>query len=370
MTDPTQVPFVDLTREFEALRDDILPSVEEVMQRTDFILGDDVDRFEEAFAEYLGVEHCVGVGNGGDALYLALRAMGIGPGDEVVVPALTFVATIDAVLRTGATPVLADVEDASRLASRATVEPVVTDATEAIVPVHLHGRPCDHDPLLDLCEDRDIRLLEDAAQAHGARYRGKRVGSLGDAAGFSFYPAKNLGAYGDGGAIATDDPELADEVRKLRAYGEVVKHEHVVSGINSRLDTLQAAVLSEKLPHLDDWNERRREHARAYRKQLSGIPELMLPDPGPFDHIYHVFGIRHLDREALAEALEKRGISTGIHYPVPIHLQPAYEELGDTRGDFPTAEKICGELLSLPMFPLMTEGERDRVVQALREVAS
>lgn len=360
------LPLVDLKREYAALRAEILPVLERALERADFIVGEDVGAFEKEFAAFCEAKDCVGVANGGDALYLALRALDVGPGDEVVVPAMTFVATVDAVARVGAKPVLVDSTPGTVLLDPKQAEAAVTSRTKAILPVHLHGEPAHLAPLLDLCADRGIALVEDAAQAQGARYKGRRVGSFGQLAGFSFYPGKNLGAYGDAGGITTSDPTLAKRLRVLREYGSPKKYEHVEVGVNSRLDTVQAAILRVKLRHLDAGNEARRRHAAAYTRGLAGLRHVRAPPAPRGDHIWHIYAVRTTDRDGLARHLREQGIASGIHYPTPIHLQPVYAALGHRAGAFPEAEAAAREMLSLPMFPLLREDEIAKVCEAVR----
>lgn len=365
----TQVPFVDLKAQFSALRDEVVPRVTRVMEEGSFILGPDVARFEENFATFVGARHCVGVESGTAALQLALEALKVGEGDEVLVPANTYIASAIAVSATGARPVLVDV-DAAYLIDPARLEQFVTPRTKAIMPVHLYGQAVPMEAVLEFARRRGIFVIEDACQAHGARWKGRRVGSLGDVGCFSFYPGKNLGAYGDGGAIVTDDAAIVERLRLLRDFGQRKKYEHVVKAGNCRLDSVQAAVLDVKLGHLDEWNDARRRHADAYDARLSKIgikPPPRLSDEG---HVYHLYVIEVERREHVMATLCERGVATGIHYPIPIHLQPAYAELGLGRGAFPDVERSAGRLLSLPMFPELTGEQIDLVVAALASAQS
>jgi dTDP-4-amino-4,6-dideoxygalactose transaminase len=310
----------------------------------------------------VGVEHAVGVSSGLDALRLALMAVEIGLGDEVILPANSYIATALAVSSVGAHPVLVDCDPFTYNIDVSRIEPAITSRTRAIIPVHLTGQSTDMDPILEIAARRGLRIIEDAAQAHGTLYRGLPCGSIGDFGCFSFYPGKNLGAYGDGGLITTNDGALAERVRCLRNYGQRRKYEHVEKGLNARLDALQAAILSVKLKHLNEWNEARRRHAHSYTLRLSGIPNLKIQQLNSFSsHIYHLFVVETPERDGLQQYLESHGIQTGIHYPTPIHLQPAYGDLGHVPGDFPVSERLGAQMLSLPMFPELTEEQIDFV---------
>jgi len=364
----SDVPFVDLAAEHRELRTEIDEAMRRVIQDGSFILGRELEDFEKEFAAYCGSRHAIGVGSGLDALALALQARGIGPGDEVITVANTFIATALAVNRVGATPVLVDCNESDFNLNPDAVEKAITPRTRAVIPVHLYGQLAPIDAILDVARRHDLFLLEDAAQAHGAGKPGRRAGSFGDAGTYSFYPAKNLGAFGDGGLVVTDDEGLAAQIRMLRNYGQRKKYEHAVVGTNSRLDTLQAAVLRVKLPALDRRNEARRAAADGYRRRLSGLP-LVLPrapeEPGR--HVYHLYVVRVAGRDEVQRRLAAAGIQTGIHYPRPIHLQEAYRHLGVGPGTFPVAERLSREVLSLPMFPSLTEEQIDRVGSALEE---
>lgn len=359
-----QVPFVDLKAQFRALREEVVPRVTRVMEEGSFILGPDVARFEERFATFVGSRHCVGVESGTAALQLALEALNVGAGDEVIVPANTYIASAIAVSAAGARPVLVDVDD-FYLLDPSRLEAALTPRTKAIMPVHLYGQVAPMDAILDFARLHGLYVVEDACQAHGARWKGHRAGSLGDVGCFSFYPGKNLGAYGDGGAIVTNDAEISDRLRLLRDFGQRKKYEHVVKAGNCRLDSIQAAVLDVKLDHLDAWNDARRRHAAKYDALLSDIgvsPPPKLNDEG---HVYHLYAIEVEGRDRVMEALRERGIATGIHYPIPIHLQPAYADLGLAHGAFARIERSAGRLLSLPMFPELSDEQIDLVVDAL-----
>lgn len=333
-----------------------------------YVLGPQVQAFEQEFGNYLESAKVVGVGNGYDALVIALKASGVGKGDEVVIPAHTFIATINAVLQVGAKPVLAEPDKATYNLTAASAGKYITSGTKAILPVHLYGQACQMDELLQLCQDNGMRLIEDAAQAHGATYNNQLAGTFGHAAAFSFYPTKNLGALGDGGAVVTNSAALADFACKYRNYGEAQKHFSELVGINSRLDELQAAVLRVKLQHLDTMNAERQRLAQVYLQELRLTGDLILPVTAPgCSHVYHIFNIRTKYRDALQAQLQAQGINTAIHYPVPVHLQPAYRFLNYKQGDFPVAEEMAQTSLSLPLFPGLTEQEQQALVQAMKQ---
>jgi dTDP-4-amino-4,6-dideoxygalactose transaminase len=334
----------------------------------DYILGNHVAQFETAFAGFVEADHAVGVGSGLDALRLALLALEVGPGDEVVVPANSYIATALAVTEVGADVVLVDCDPRTYNIDPDWIKPVLTERTKAIVPVHFTGQAAHMGPILELAEQRGLHVVEDAAQAHGARYEGKACGSLGDVGCFSFYPGKNLGAYGDAGMVTTGDAAVAERLRRLRNYGERRKYEHVVKGVNSRLDGLQAAFLSVKLRHLPAWNEARDRHADAYGAALDGVGDLVLQQRAPYStHVYHLFLVETDHRDPLRNHLSTAGIQTGIHYPTPIHLQEAYADLGLGIGSFPASERLAARTLSLPMFPELTSEQLEDVVQAIRD---
>lgn len=358
------VPFADLRIMHEQIASEVDEGFRRVLETTAFIGGPDVDAFEQAFARYTGATHCIGVGNGTDALELALRASGVGAGDEVVIPANTFVATAEAVVRAGATPVLADV-DAAYLLDPESVRERLTGRTAAVVGVHLYGQMAPMEKLADVVGP-DVRLIEDAAQSQGARRHGVGSGSVGHAAGTSFYPGKNLGAYGDAGAVTTSSDEVAARVQQLRNHGGVHKYEHVVIGTNSRLDTLQAVVLAAKLRRLDEWNSQRREAADRYGRLLAGVDGLHLPETAEGnEHVWHLYVVEVDERDKVRRVLSEAGIGVGIHYPAPVHLLPAFASLGGGAGDFPAAEAQAGRILSLPMFPGITADQQERVADVL-----
>ncbi len=362
-----KVPFLDVGAAYVELRDEIDAAFHRVMQGGWYILGEEVEAFEREWAAYCGVAHCIGVANGLEALQLVLQAWGIGKGDEVIVPSNTYIATWLAVSHVGARPVPVEPDIATYNVDPRRIEAAISPRTRAIVPVHLYGQPTDMDPLNEIASSHGLRVLEDAAQAHGARYGGHRTGSLGQAAGWSFYPGKNLGAFGDAGAVTTDDGDLADKVRVLRNYGSRVKYLNEVKGYNSRLDPLQAAFLRVKLAHLDEWNARRETVAARYLKELAGVPGLGLPRVPAWAHpIWHQFVVRHHRRDSLQVALCERGIGTMIHYPVPPHLSDAYADLGVLPGSLPIAERLAATVLSLPIGPHLEPDAVRAVVDAFR----
>ncbi|MFI5183231.1 MAG: DegT/DnrJ/EryC1/StrS family aminotransferase [Vicinamibacteria bacterium] len=364
----TAVPFVDFGAHVAALRSEIDAAIARVLDSGWFILGPEGEAFEHELAATLGVREAVGVANGTEAIQLTLEALGVGPGDDVITSPLSAAFTALAVQRAGGRPVFADLDPATLNVAPEAVERALTSRTKALLPVHLYGHPADLGPLLDIARRRGIPLVEDACQAHGAQYKGRTVGSLGVAGPLSFYPTKNLGALGDGGAILTDDSDLAVRLRRLRNGGQSDRYRHEVAGVNSRLDELQAAVLRAKLKHLAAWIERRRAIASAYHAALAGSG-LVLPTEQPYARaVYHLFVVRHPARDALMGALKDRGVGTLIHYPIPLHLQPAFAPLGGKPGDLPVAEKAAREVLSLPLYPELTDVQIDTVTGAVREV--
>jgi dTDP-3-amino-3,4,6-trideoxy-alpha-D-glucose transaminase len=358
------VRFVDLQAQIRSLQPALGDAMQEVLRRGDFILGEAVTTFEAEWARYCGVKHAVGVDSGLSALELALRAGGIGDGDEVITQANTFIATVGAIMAVGARPVLVDCDEEGQV-DVAAVERAMTKRTKAVLPVHLYGRIGDIDGVLKLAGQAGLRVIEDACQAHGAIYAGRRAGSFGWAAAFSFYPAKNLGAFGDAGMLVTNDDDVAEAVRTLRNYGSKVKYEHVAVPLNHRLDTIQAAVLRVKLPHLDRWNARREYLADAYREHLSGGPVGLPPATGEGRHVYHLFVVQAAQRDDLRAALTAQGIETGIHYPLPLHAQPVLHGLGYHLGVFPHAERLAAHSLSLPMYPELPLEHVERVAEAI-----
>jgi dTDP-4-amino-4,6-dideoxygalactose transaminase len=365
------IPLVDLKWQHAQIADEVKEGMAEVMSNTAFILGPQVAAFESEFAAYQEVSHCVGVGSGTDALEMILRALGVGPGDEVIAPANTFIATVLAVTRTGATPVLVDSDPDYHLLDVEQTAAAITHRTRAIMPVHLYGQMAPMGPLLELAAQHELLIIEDAAQAHGARQDGRTAGNFGAAAGFSFYPGKNLGAYGDAGAVVANDAEVYDAVRRIRNWGSDRKYYHPSKGFNSRLDTVQAVVLSAKLKRMADWNRMRQEAAARYDELLADLPGVALPATLPGnEHVWHLYVIRVSDRDRVLGELNERGVGAGIHYPIPIHLQGAYAELGQGEGSFPAAERASAEIISLPMFQGITAEQQEAVAAALREVVS
>lgn len=362
-----KVPFLDVGATYRELQPELDGAFRRVMQSGWFVLGDEVRAFEEAFADSCSASHCVGVANGLDALHLILRASGIGPGDEVLVPANTFVATWLAVSYAGARPVPVEPDPVTCNMDPAKLEASITPKTAAVMPVHLYGQPADMDPILETAHKHHLLVVEDAAQAHGARYKGRPAGGLSAVAGFSFYPGKNLGAYGDGGAVVTDDAALAEKVRTLANYGSRSKYDHQLAGFNSRLDELQAAFLCVRLAHLAEWNARRAALASRYLKELAGVPGLTLPSaPERIEPSWHIFAIRHPQRDQLHERLTQAGIGTMIHYPIPPHLSGAYADAGWKAGDFPVSEELSRTELSLPMGPHVSADQGQAVIDQVR----
>jgi dTDP-4-amino-4,6-dideoxygalactose transaminase len=346
------VPFFDAATQQRSVMAETQAAIQEVLDQARFIVGPQVGEFERAFAEFVGVGHAVGVSSGLDALRLALSAVDVGPGDEVILPANTYIATALAVSAVGARPVLIDCDPRTYLIDCGQIAAAITPRTKALIPVHLTGQAADMDSVLGLAGAHGLHVVEDAAQAHGTTYRDRSCGTLGTLGCFSFYPSKNLGACGDAGMVTTGDQRLADRVRRLRNYGEEVKYHHVEKGVNARLDTLQAAILSVKLRRLAAWNQARIEHASSYRRLLAGVGDITFQEQAPgSNHVYHLLVVETERRDALREHLRAAGVQTGVHYPVPIHLQPAYQDLGYKPGDFPNAERLAARMLSLPMFP-------------------
>ena len=363
------IPLVDLKAQYHSIKQDIDSAVSKVLESSEFILGSEVDAFEQEFAAFCGVRCAVATGSGTSALHLAFLAAGIGPGDEVVTIPFTFVATVEAILYTGARAVLVDVDPKAATLDPDRLEAALSTRTKAIVPVHLYGQCADMDPILGIARRHRLLVIEDAAQAHGAEYKGKRAGSLGDLACFSFYPGKNLGAYGEAGAVVTSNPEYAKRIRMLRDHGQSQKYQHVLLGYNERMDGLQGAILRVKLAHLDDWNARRRSHAAQYRRVLADLDIKFLDEPSYGKSVFHIFSIFTEERDSLRHHLKTAGIGTGIHYPIPLHLQPAMNGLGYRRGDFPIAEKLAETELSLPLFPELTAEQVDLVAAVVQEWA-
>jgi dTDP-4-amino-4,6-dideoxygalactose transaminase len=364
------IPYIDLKTQYRNLKAEIDAAITPVLEDAQFVLGPAVEAFEHAFARYCGTNAAIGVNSGTSALHLALLASGVGPGDEVITVPFTFVATVAAIEYAGARPVFVDIEPDYWTMDPEWIEDAITPRTRAIVPVHLYGQSADMDPLLAIAAKHGIPVIEDACQAHGALYRGRRCGSIGTLGCFSFYPGKNLGAYGEAGAVTTNDLDLAAKVRLLRSWGERTRYEHTVRGFNYRMDGLQGAVLGVKLRHLDAWNELRRTHAARYRDELAGTQALPPSERDDSRHVFHVYAVRVPDRDAWRARLAEAGVQTGIHYPIPIHLQPAYRDLGYLRGSFPVAERVAAEVLSLPMFPELTSEQIARVAQVFHMPAA
>ena len=361
------IPLVDIKRQYNSIKTEIDRAIQRVMDSSSFILGKEVKNFEEKFAEFCNTKHCIGVSTGTDAIYLALRALHIGYGDEVITAANTFIATAFAISRCGAKPVLADCSYDYNI-DVAKIESAITNKTKAIVPVHLYGQPADMSTIAEIAKKHSIEVIEDASQAHGAEYKGRKVGSLATAACFSFYPAKNLGAYGDAGAITTNDKKIDEKVRLFRDYGQKRKYYHIVKGYNNSLDELQASMLSIKLMHLEKWNEQRRKNALCYNYLLSGIGDIVTPEEKDYaKHVYHLYIIRTRFRDRLLKYLKLNGISVGIHYPLPINLQPAYSDLGYPKGSFKLAEEYANTILSLPMFPELSREEIKYIAEKIKK---
>lgn len=366
-----KVPFIDLKAHHEPIRGEIDAAIREVIDANAFAGGPFVARFEEEFAAFCGTKYSIGVGNGTDALWLALLALGVGAGDEVITSPSTFMATAEAISFTGARPVFVDVDEQTYTLDPALLEKAISPRTKAIIPVHLFGQPADMDPILEIANQRHIPVIEDACQAHGAEYKGRRAGSLGIAGCFSFYPGKNLGAFGEAGAVTTSDPELKAKIQMLRDHGQARKYEHAVVGWNARMDGIQGAVLRVKLKYLAQGNDARRAHAQQYNRLLSSLECVLTPFEADYArHIYHVYATRVKNRDHLLKILAQRDIHCGIHYPIPVHLQQAYEFLGYKRGSFPVAERCAEEFLSLPMFPELSREQVELVVAELAKLVS
>jgi len=366
------VPFFELTTQCQLLRAEIDQAITRVLERGVFILGPELQAFEEEFARHCGAAYAVGVGSGTDALHLALRACGVAPGDEVATAANTAMPTVCAIMAAGARPVLVDVDPDTRCLSPQDLAMLLRSGRhprlKALIPVHLYGHPADIDPILELAAAHDLIVVEDCAQAQGARHRGRPVGLLGRAGCFSFYPTKNLGAFGDAGLVATNDPEVAERVRRLRNYGEAAKYHNLTPGFNSRLDEIQAAILRAKLPHLETWNQERRRLAARYHELLAGLPGLVLPREAAWArHVYHLFVVESSRRDELHNHLAARGVLTAVHYPLPAHLQPACSELGQAEGSLPRAEALAHRVLSLPIYPELVPEAQNRICDLIAE---
>jgi dTDP-4-amino-4,6-dideoxygalactose transaminase len=364
------VPSLDLKAQYRSIKPEIDAAIARVLDSGQFVLGSEVAGFEQEFAAYCGAGECIALNSGTSALHLALLAAGIGPGDEVITVPFTFVASVAAVVYTGARPVLVDIDPRSFTLDPAEIEAAVTPHTKAIMPVHLYGQPADMDPVMEIARRHGLVVIEDAAQAHGAKYKGRPVGSLADMACFSFYPGKNLGAYGEGGAVTTSNPEYARTIRMLRDWGQDRKYHHVLRGFNYRMEAFQGAILRVKLQHLERWTEARRTIVDQYNRFLAGSG-VERPTEVPWArHVYHLYTLRTSDRDNLQASLQKEGIQTGIHYGVPVHLQPAHANLGYGRHALPQSEKAAEEVLSLPLYPEMTDDQIESVSQALTDLVA
>jgi dTDP-4-amino-4,6-dideoxygalactose transaminase len=364
-----RVPFLDLKAQYETIKDEISVEIQKVLESTAFAGGPFVKSFEDDFARFCGCTHAVGVGNGTDALWAALIAFGVGPGDEVITVPNTFIATAEAISFCGAQPVFVDVDEKTCTMDPALLQKDITPRTKAIIPVHLFGQTADMDPIMAIAKKHGLVVIEDACQAHGALYRGRPAGSIGDAGCFSFYPGKNLGAFGEAGAVVTSNDDAAAKMRMFRDHGQSKKYYHDMIGWNARMDGIQGAVLNVKLKYLPAWTEARRKHAKQYNQLLEGMPGIMLPhESGYAQHVYHIYAIRTERRDELITALGDKGIATGIHYPVPLHLTGAYRHLGCKEGSFPVSERIARELVSLPMFPELNQAQIEYVVAGVKEL--
>ncbi|HAJ34030.1 MAG TPA: erythromycin biosynthesis sensory transduction protein eryC1 [Candidatus Atribacteria bacterium] len=362
------IPFVDLKVQYDSIKDEIDDAIQNILNNTSFIMGEELKKFEEEFARFCDVKYAVGVANGSDALILALKACGISKGDEVITVPHTFIATTEAISNVGGKIVFVDIDPKTYTIDISKIEEKITEKTKAIIPVHLYGQPADVEPIMALAKKYNIKIIEDAAQAHGAEYKGEKVGSIGDVGCFSFYPGKNLGAYGDAGMVVTNSEEIAEKIKLQRNHGRITKkYEHDIEGYSSRLDNLQAAILRVKLRHLNKWNDMRRKNAKKYNELLINIGGITTPYEADYaKHVYHLYVIRTEDRDKLREELKSNGIATGIHYPIPLHLQPAYNYLGYKRGDFPVTEKASQEILSLPMFAELKEKQIIKIVETIK----
>ncbi len=361
------VPFVDLKAQYVSLKPQMDAAIQSVLDRAAFILGREVADFEQAFSRYVGTKYAVGVCSGTDALEMALRVCGIGPGDEVITVPNTYIATCEAISQVGATIRWAEVDERTYNMNAVGIEAAITPRTKALLPVHLYGQPADMGPIMEIARKHSLKVIEDCAQSHGAKWQGQNTGTFGDVSCYSFYPGKNLGAYGDGGAVLTNDEAIAEQVRMLRNHGQREKYVHLIEGYCHRLDNLQAAVLGIKLSHLDEWNAARRAHAEMYDELLTGVPGIVTPyvDPG-VEHVYHLYVIQVPNRDKVQAALKEARVETGIHYPIPLHEQPAYARFGHKPGDYPISHDLGPKILSLPMYPELTEEQIHYVVDTLK----
>ena len=364
-----EVPFLDLKAQYQTIREEVDAAIQAVVERTAFAGGPFVQEFEEAFAVYCQTKYAVGVSNGTAALWLALAALEIGEGDEVITVPNTFIATAEAISFAGARPVFVDVDEQTYTMDPEAIEAAITPRTKAIIPVHLFGQMADMQPIMQVARKNNLFVIEDAAQAHGATYQGKRAGSIADIGCFSFYPGKNLGAYGEAGGVVTNSIEIAERIRMIRDHGQSKKYHHRIVGWNARMDGIQGAVLSVKLKYIDQWNELRRKHAQEYDNLLADVEGVIAPTVAPYGtHVYHIYAARMSQRDEVISELKKLGVHCGIHYPVPLHLQEAYHNLGYRTGEFPISEKCCSEYVSLPMFPELTSEQVLQVVESLKQV--
>lgn len=364
------ISLVDLTAQYHSIKKEIDAAVLSTLESGHFILGPQVVKFEESVAKYLGVKHAIGLASGTDALVIALRALNIGDGDEVIIPAYTFFATAGTVMSVGAKPVIVDVDPQSYQIDVSKIEAAITSKTKAIIPVHLYGHPAEMNPILEIAREHNLKVIEDNAQGYGAEYLGKKTGSLGDAGCLSFFPTKNLGAYGDGGMVVTNDDALAEQMRMLRAHGWKKKYYSEMVGYNSRLDAMQAAILQAKFPHLDEWNDKRRELSKRYNEHLAPLGIVTPVEREWARHVYHLYIIRSTKREALQAFLKEKGIASEVYYPIPPHLSIPCRKFGYKEGDFPHAEKAAQETLALPLYPELTLDQQDEVIAAVKEFAS
>lgn len=364
------IPLVDLKAQYRSIKQEIDTAISEVVESSQFILGPKVEAFESEFAAYCHTRYAFGINSGTSALHLALLATGVRPGDEVITVSYTFVATVAAILYTGATPVLVDIDPNTCNIDVSKIEAAITPRTKVIMPVHLYGTCADMDPIFEIAQRHNVTVIEDAAQAHGAEYKGRRAGSMGELACFSFYPGKNLGAYGEAGAIVTNSEKYVDIIRELRDQGQSAKYLHERVGYNYRMEGIQGAVLAVKLKHLDDWTEARRAHAKFYQTQLADSGVRLLPEPAESKSVYHVFPLFTPDRDELREHLHANGVSTGIHYPIPVHLQTGFAGLGYREGDLPETERVCRDVMSLPMYPELTLEQLTHITDSVRQFCS
>ena len=362
-----QIPLVDLKQQYLGIKDEIDSAIQDVFDNTAFILGKKVVDFEEKFANICNVRHCIGVNSGTSALRLALLALGIKPNDEVITTPFTFIATTEAISHIGAKPVFVDIDEKTYCIDPKRIKEKITPKTKAIIPVHLFGQPADMDPILEIAEKHGLKIIEDAAQSHNALYKNKKAGSIGDVSCFSFYPGKNLGAYGEAGAVCTNDGDLANKLVLLRQHGELKRYYHDVIGDNCRMEAIQGAVLGVKIKYLDEWTEKRRKNAQVYNKFLEKLDIVLPYEAGYARHVYHIYAIRAKKRNELRDFLGNKGIATGIHYPIPVHLQKAYSFMGLKKGSFPASEKIAQEILSLPMYPELTEEQMKYIADNIQE---